>query len=266
MQGELTSGSGTLSFRLHSHDYNNTAIIIDSVISDLGRAVGLNISGGRPAMAYSDVVLTGDRSNTFSGDTVLSNGGIQLKKSGGATAINGNIYARNNSTVGVISSHQIANTSTITLSGGSSLWFASLHSDVTWIEESFHGLIVENIGVIDFNATKIFPHYARWLYLDDLEIKNGAKLVVRKWLDDTDHLLVRRDSAHLMDTLGKIDFEGLEKKGVGLRGFDENYWEIVPWATPEPATYGAVLGAIGLALVLHRRKRKRAPNKMSALQ
>jgi len=29
---------------------------------------------------------------------------------------------------------------------------------------------------------------------------------------------------------------------------------------PEPATYGATLGAIGLGLVLHRRKRKRAVN------
>jgi len=35
---------------------------------------------------------------------------------------------------------------------------------------------------------------------------------------------------------------------------------------PEPATYGAILGALGLALVLRRRKRKRALNKMSALQ
>jgi len=77
-------------------------------------------------------------------------------------------------------------------------------------------------------------------------------LLVKEWLDGRDRLLVRKDSAHVRDSLTRIEFENHDTRTVNLRDYDTDYWEIYA-LVPEPSTYGAILGSIGLVVVQWRR-------------
>jgi len=47
------------------------------------------------------------------------------------------------------------------------------------------------------------------------------------------------------NALRKIDFIGYDRRTVGMRNYDASHWEIFA-VVPEPAAYGAILGAAGL--------------------
>jgi len=96
---------------------------------------------------------------------------------------------------------------------------------------------------------------SRFLYLDNLIIKEDSLLSVVGWIDGVDHLLVRRDSAHLADALKKIQFAGYDPKTVNRRDFNSDYWELYA-ELPEPAVYGAILGGLGTALALWSKRRR----------
>jgi len=86
------------------------------------------------------------------------------------------------------------------------------------------------------------------------------------------HILVRKTSPGLDEHLTRVWFQdyGPAKKIDWVE--DNRYWEIVPGAwngwdsgstcppdnpnCPEPSTYGAILGAVGIGLVVWRRRRK----------
>jgi len=53
--------------------------------------------------------------------------------------------------------------------------------------------------------------------------------------------------------LERIEFEGYGP--AMFRDWDSNYFQITP--APEPATYGAIVGAVGIGLVVWRKKKRR---------
>jgi len=252
--GYLTSSEDFLRIRMSAR-VERSILQIQSVIADSYHRVGLNVVGGRPGQVI-DVELAGNLSNTFTGEIVLDSGGLRLAKTAGSIAIRSNIRARKGSAIGVFRNEQIANGSTVTLSGSSIFYFVSAYESN--LIESIHRLVVEDAGIVDFNATFVYPHYNRTLFLDDLEIGYGGKLILRRWVDGKDRFLVRRDSEHLRDSLWRIEFEGRPKKGIGYRDFNKDYIEIVPWATPEAEAYSATFSLIGLAFALWRRSTRRA--------
>jgi len=77
---------------------------------------------------------------------------------------------------------------------------------------------------------------------------------VSGWKDERDFLLVRKNSAHLSDALGRMKFEGYNPADIHLRDFSNDYWQIS--ALPEPSTYGAMLGAVGLGLCCRSKRRR----------
>jgi len=233
-------------------------LYIESVITG---NIGIDVIGGRPG-EIRDVELYGSRSNTFTGDTLLTSGGLRLAKNNGVTAIRGDIRARQGSALGLFHDNQINDSSDVHLSGSSILFFVSQYD--TSLTEMIRYLVIDDVGIVDFNATYVYTHYSRWLYLDDLVIRDGGKLIVKNWENGTDHLLVRRENIDWA-TLWKIDFQGKTNRNVGYRYFDSNYVEIVPWATPEPASYGAIFGALGLGIPLWRRTGHRMRGEHSCL-
>jgi len=125
------------------------------------------------------------------------------------------------------------------------------------VSERLHKLIVNGTGVVGFNSEGEkgnAPSSIRKLFLDDLEIKRDGQLLVVGWAEGRDHLLVRRDSEHLEESLKRIAFEGYDPNAIHLENYDKDYWEIN--AMPEPAAYGAglMLGVVGL--VRYRKRRK----------
>jgi len=132
-------------------------------------------------------------------------------------------------------------------------------------------LEVQGQGVIDFNGGEV--GMANYLYIDELIIELGSKLTIRNWFEGEDYLLVHRSKAAeytlstsignggiLDNTKQRVQFEGYSF--LYLAHYNEDYYEITPFArmrpVPEPSTYGAILGATGLGLFAWRRRRKRA--------
>jgi len=119
-------------------------------------------------------------------------------------------------------------------------------------------LHIQDRGMIDFiGANKAAPNV---LYLDQLTFSDAnARLTIRNWNDQADYLLVRKiwGDANVASILNQIYFEGYGSAKWHWHDLGSSYgdyWQITPF--PEPATYGAILGAIGLGLWGWRRRRR----------
>ncbi|WP_231863601.1 autotransporter-associated beta strand repeat-containing protein [Cephaloticoccus capnophilus] len=137
-------------------------------------------------------------------------------------------------------------------------------------------LEVQGQGVIDFRGGEV--GMANYLYIDELIIGVGSKLTIRNWFEGEDYLLVHRskydeyrytdpsglNGGILANTNQRVEFEGYSF--LYIAHYNEDYYEVTPFprqmATyfPEPSTYGAILGATGLGLLLWRRHKPRRPN------
>jgi len=124
-------------------------------------------------------------------------------------------------------------------------------------------LHVEGRGTLDFKGgTDDDPNM---FYLEAFTLADFTTtlLFIRHWEDKSDVLLVRYEGNETKineQFLARIRFEGYDPDEGGATaqwvywGFDEEgteYWEIRPF--PEPATYGAILGLLGLGLSVWRR-------------
>jgi len=232
---------------------------MNAVIQDhKDHKVGLVMTGSHRLGEVGIISLNGGQENTFTGDVVVkgARNTLLLAKVSGVTSIQGNAYVNSGSRLGLGSSDQIKDTATVTLSGKSAMFsFTGNGRDAS---EKIHALVVESgPGIFSFShPSKTKDNASRMLILDDLIIKDGATLRITAWEAGRDHLLVRKGSKHLTDALKKISIDGWEKNQIYLKHYDKEYWSIE--AAPEPATYGAILGALGSGLVLWRKKRRRA--------
>jgi len=233
---------------------------ITSAIVDNGKGkTGLRISGrvpGSPDVTIyppsrwqSSVRLEGSRSNTFTGDTIISDSSILwLSKTNGAQAIGGNILIEKGSGVVIERSDQILDSATVTLDGRERSAGLCIEKNVT---EKFHRLVVKGDGILSFHG--LIPN--RILWLDDLLIESRSILNVAEWRYGTTKILVRKDSKHLQESLEKVNFmDHLKNKNGLIETNYKDYYEIVPWPTPEPAVYGAGLALTGLGVLGLRRK------------
>jgi len=119
-----------------------------------------------------------------------------------------------------------------------------------------YSLYVEGRGTLDFvGGTESAPNML-WLEEFDLADFETTMLFIRNWEDKRDVLLVRHDYPNIgridADFLARINFEGYG--GAEWVYWSDEYWEIRPF--PEPATTGAILGAVGLGLVAYRRRKR----------
>jgi len=125
-------------------------------------------------------------------------------------------------------------------------------------------LHIQDRGTIDWVGGEVSQ--ANYLYLDSLTFSGpDAKLFMRNWYEYEDYLLVSRAwfNAQSQATLDLIRtqvwFEGYEDFPVIYRHYDAQYIPITPFGVmtpyPEPETYGAILGATGLALFIWRKRR-----------
>jgi len=256
--GSLTSSSSSLNFLFKNTSHLLNGYVIDAVISDNGKnKVGVALSGGAPGHR-THVDFRGGNPNTFTGDVYISKlAGLQLARNG-VLSVRSNIFVCDGGYLILSGSNQITDSSRISLDGrlrAATLYFCGVYFGT--ISEKISELKVDGAGVIDcwYGPDLGFPYHATYLYLDDLNISNGSKLTIKNWALGHNHLLVRKDSANLYDTLTRIKFEGYKEWCAGLKDFDKDYWQLIP-GIPEPSTYGAVLGMVGLGLLLrHRRGR-----------
>jgi len=115
--------------------------------------------------------------------------------------------------------------------------------------------IVNSRGTIDWYEGEVGK--ANILWIEELRFDTpGSQRFMRNWYQYEDILLVRKGGVSLR--VGpQIIFEGYEDFPVLFIDYDANYWQITPFHAPEPSTYGAILGAVGLGLWGWRRRKRK---------
>jgi len=129
-------------------------------------------------------------------------------------------------------------------------------------------LQIRDRGTIDFAGGE--AGLANILWIDELIIVGGgvlanakAQLFIRNWYQYEDYLLIRRswfnsqDATRRAQLLSQIIFDGYQDFPVLAIDYDSQYYQITPFHAPEPATYGAILGAVGIGLVVWRKRKRR---------
>jgi len=119
-------------------------------------------------------------------------------------------------------------------------------------------LHIQDRGTIDWVSGNVGQ--ANILYLDTLTFSGpDAILFMRNWFEYEDYLLVRTNGFDL-SYLQNVRFEGYENFPVVWRKYDQYYHQITPFGpmsdegTPEPATTGAILAAVGIGLWALRKR------------
>jgi len=258
--GSITSSAGSLNFNLYNSTGITGYVISSKITNHETHEIGLRVSGGASGH-NSHVDLTGNESNTFSGDVYISNqGGLQLYKTNSAISVLGNVHVSDEGYLLLSGSNQISDSSKIRLDGRSRiafLYFGNYYNSI--ITEKVHALEVKGSGVLDYSHYLArYDHVYDHLYLDDLEVSADSKLTIKNWQLGRDHLLVRKGSEHLIDSLNRIKFEGHWEWKAGLKDYSRDYWQIIP-GIPELSTYEAVFtsGILGFAFC----QRRRTPHK-----
>jgi len=230
-------------------------------------SVSSNISGGGKELVKSgpgELVFYGNQSNAYTGTTYIHEGTLVLSKSPNAKAV-GNIIVGDGGgtdTLRLDQSHQIDDLATVRLKGASRAKNMTAQGVLQFngaggigLTEKIHTLEVEGQGVINFAGGTL----ARPNVLETTRVllpTADDTLFIRNWIEYEDYFLVTRAFAPNAVELARIWFEGWQP-GAKLRDYNASHWEIVPYGSPEPATYGAILGAVGLGLWSWRRKRRK---------
>jgi len=211
------------------------------------------------------LLLWGQQANTYTGTTYVNGGILALHKTGGGNAIEGDIVVGDfdgQDMLLIASSDQIADTAKVTLRGvypEQPTNFGGFHEGVlqmnnggvlAGVRETFDTLHIDGLGVINFAGGEVTR--ANYLYLNHLTFADSAsRLVIRNYIEHADFLLIRRASASGL-ALGQIIFGDYGPARV--IPFDKDYMQITPF--PEPATYGAIFGAVAVGLALATRRRR----------
>jgi len=249
--GATTAIGNTL--RFYSKAGLGNALRIEGWIADnaVGKVGILVQKGNQHERGVGVIRISGHYNSEFTGDVIVAGKGshLYLGKYGGAIAVRSNITLRNGGVVGIELSHQIADTSTVTLQGSGSTF--SLNDVSHALSEKFRTLKVEGEGRVLFSR-KAADRYAKTLIVDDLIVGWGSDLSVEGWNAELDLFLIRKTSWNAKNALSRIRFEGPNRQIVELRDYNKDYWKL--YASPEPSTFGAILGAVGLGLAVFRKR------------
>jgi len=154
---------------------------------------------------------------------------------------------------GIYSNQVIDKKSTVTLiASPKQLYDPALYFATYPITQKISKLVVTGDAYFSFGAHEVAGH--RFLIMDDLIIDQNSLFTV-KWYFNDCHFLVKKDSKHLLESIGRVRFKQHSGKGVGFKDYDADYYEIGPGLpVPESATYGAIFGTAGLGLYAWRRR------------
>jgi len=269
--GAVTTAGGRPLY-IHTHGQLNTTAQITGGI-DL-------VKTGASPLSLSSQNYDGDGHTNELGSIYIHQGDLYLDNSA-RISTTGTIYVGDGGSYAAFVLENYADSGTPMLSGKRDIRLRGSHDSGKTAKLHLVGdhdlrlnhLSIEGNSILQFDPSR--GGGLSKIYSEVFTIALNGRLLVRGWVqeeassdggdkafgDRFTHILVRKTSPGLDDYLRQIWFEdyGPAKKIEWAE--DNRYWEIVPgfrgWAdpAPEPSTYGAILGAVGLGLVLWRRRK-----------
>jgi autotransporter-associated beta strand protein len=170
------------------------------------------------------VTLSGSSANTFAGTTTVEEGTLRLNKTAGTTAIEGDLEVATGATLLISASNQVANTSEVTLSGGTIArggGVSEVFGDLNLTADSFIDFGTGAIGSLQFGT------YSPTELLTVSNFLIGNTLIFGSDLTST----INNASFFSFDNGFTTDYSG------GL---------FTITAIPEPSTYVAAAGLLAL--------------------
>jgi len=267
----IFSGSGTLTTAqnrpLYIHIYSPSAVFNGNT----------RFTGG------IDVVMTGVRLRYNSsgtsqiGSLYIHEGTFELNNGSLQTGSSGQVYIGDGAGHDTLQisggTNRLANRPKVTLRGtpyGRGAEFGADEAQATLgiangAQQTLSELHIIDRGTIDFiNSTVAAPNR---LFLDKLTFNNtSAQLFVRGWHEFEDFLLIKKTAfatpEAFKNALKPIFFDGYSLDySLLVADYNADYYQITPWGMmtgfPEPSTYGAILGAVGLGLWGWRKRTQR---------
>jgi autotransporter-associated beta strand protein len=236
------SGSGTLgieeagSATFSGNIVNNNAATLTAASGGTATfSGGISGLGSVTKTGQGTVTLSGASANTFTGMTTVSAGTLQLSKSTDVAAIAGAITVNSGAKLLLSSSGNVANTSAVTLSGGTILRDGG-------VSEVFGNLNLTEASFLDFGTGAVgelqFGTYT-----------SSALLTVNNFLPGNKLIFVGTDLSGSINNTSLFSFQG-DFQSAWNSG--NNTFTIT--AIPEPSTYLAAAGLLGLMLWPSRKR------------
>jgi len=257
----------------------NRPLYIHSNLGNASASHRISFGGSTRFVGGMDLVKTGssglhyDSTGTSQiGSLYIHQGRVEITK--GKIETSGQVYIGNGTgraelALGPNLRDPLVNKPRVTLHGttyGRGAEFgAGVDEAVLTLGQNTHQTLAElNIidrGTLDFASSS--ASLPTLLFLDLLTFNNtSAQLFVRGWLEHETFLLVKRTAfaeGEWAQALKQIFYDGysLDFNVVHI-DYNADYFQIVPFGSgvPEPATYGAILGAVGLGLFAWRKQRQ----------
>ena len=263
--GTITStpatGSGTLGIgeagtaTFSGNIVNNNAATLTAASGGTATfSGGISGLGSVSKTGLGTVAFSGASANTYTGTTTVSEGTLELSKTSGVNAIAGNVTVNSGATLLLSSSDNVANTSAVTLSGGTI-------SRGNGVSETFGALTLGGAGgTLDFGAGAVGS-------LNFGSYTPSALLTVGSFLEGN-VLTFSSDLSALIPSLQGGGFSS------SLFSFDNGFvssWDsgtstFTITAIPEPSTYLAAAGLLSLMLWPSRKRLLKDAKKILGLR
>ena len=196
----------------------------------------LSGGGGLTKTGAGTVTLSGGTANTYSGLTTISNGTLNLNKSSG-NAIAGAVTVNSGATLLLSGSDEVADTSAVTLSGGTIRRGAA-------VSEVFGNLNISSASTINFGS------FAGSTFLQFGSV-TGTGLTISSFLVGNQFRFTSTSEANAISTFGSFGFAGSDLRTTSWNAGTSTF---TITAIPEPSTVVAAIGLAGLMLWPARRR------------
>lgn len=234
LQGTGAANAGDVQF------LNNATLTVNGAGKTMTMAGNLTGSGGLRVAGNSTTLVTLTGNNTFTQATTITNGGtLVLAGEGGNQALRStaSVTVGAGATLLLQTSDQVRDFAQVSLSGGTI-------QRASGVNEVFGALTVSSASFLDFGTgaagTLSFGTYTPSSLLTIQNFDFGSTLTFK---------------SNLSGSINNGSFFAFENGGIASSSWDSGTGTFTITAIPEPSTYVAALGLLGLMLWSWRRRR-----------
>lgn len=235
-QGILQIGNGGTTGSLAGNITNN-AVLTFNRSDNITQSSVISGSGAVNKLGAGTATFTG--ANTFSGALSVQAGVLNLNGAGGAAGSAASVSVATNATLLISQSGQVNDTATASLSGGTIRTAGG-------VTEAFGNLNVSTASFLDFGATSYatkssmsFGNYTPSALLTLQNFDYGSTLIFK---------------SNLSSAITNSSLFAFQNGGIGSYSWNAGTGTFTITAIPEPSTYFAATGLIGLILWPSRKR------------